>query len=408
MGTVYTAPKAFLYPPQTLATVAASLRDAGCQVRASDAVIEQPLQGLAEADVVGVFVSYATLDTDIAFIRGLRERVPAALVAFGPAMRFVGRDVLARAPVDAVLVGEAEVLLAAALEHLGPDSDLPRMLTSDNMGVQCCDEEGLVQDLDTLPFPAWDLLAHEEYGLLTVLGSRGCPDKCAYCPYVAAQGHRFRVRSGGSVLAELAWLNERFHPARVVFRDPVFAHDREHVVAICEGILRQQLSLRWECESRPEHFDAQLIRLMKRAGCQWIKIGLETTDGALLVRLRRIDSAKETAAYLQHVTDTVEACNAAGVYCRLFAMAGLPGQDEAMAQHTRRFVEELRPTALNVKLFTEYPGTDLEAAAQEDCAAQMDILHQAQEAVQSFQAAPLLMTRVRRWLRNALRGGTCG
>jgi radical SAM superfamily enzyme YgiQ (UPF0313 family) len=147
-----------------------------------------------------------------------------------------------------------------------------------------------------------------------------------------------------------------------------------------------------------------MLRLMKRAGCQWVKIGLETTNGALLEKLERIDSEEQATRYLQQVGDVVRTCNETGLYCRLFVMAGLPGQDEVMAQHTRRFVQQLQPTALNVKGFKEYPGMRVAARAEEDVALQVKILRQAQEVIQSSRPVPSLMTKGRRWLRRALRG----
>ena len=75
-------------------------------------------------------------------------------------------------------------------------------------------------------------------------------------------------------------------------RDPVFARDRARVVAICEGLLAHGIQIKFNCESRPEHFDDELLRLLKAAGCWRVKIGLESGDPALLVgigsRARRV------------------------------------------------------------------------------------------------------------------------
>ncbi|MGB9880683.1 MAG: B12-binding domain-containing radical SAM protein, partial [Anaerolineae bacterium] len=317
MGVVYPSPEAFFYPPQTLATVAATLRDAGYEVRAFDAVVEEMTTDISQADAIGIFVAYASLDNDLAFIRTLREQTGAKLIAFGPALRFVGEEVVTRSPVDAVLVGDAEGFFAAALRCLAAEMDSqPRLLTPESIGASGYDTQGFMEDLDTLPFPAWDLLPYGKYKFLTVLSSRGCPDGCAYCPYAAAQGHRFRTRSVENVLSELDWLSRQFHPVRLIFRDPVFAHDRERVIALCEGMLRRRLRLNWECESRPEHFDAELLRLMRRAGCQWVKIGLETTDVYLLQKIRRVGSPVEAAAYLDHVAEVVKTCREIGLACR--------------------------------------------------------------------------------------------
>jgi anaerobic magnesium-protoporphyrin IX monomethyl ester cyclase len=406
LGVVYPYPAAFLYPPHTLATVAASLRQAGYRVRAMDAVVEEFAADL-EADTIGIFVSYATLAHDLAFVARLRQQVSARLIAFGPAMRFVGDQVLSGAPLDAVLVGEAEGLFPAALRYLeDAHSSTPVLLTPATVQAPGYDADGFILDLDALPFPAWDLLQPKKYKLLTVLSSRGCPDRCTYCPYAAAQGHHFRARSVDSVLAELAWLQEHFRPARLIFRDPVFAHDRERVARLCTDMLSRQLHLRWECESRPEHFDRELLELMQRAGCQWIKIGLETTDAGLLHRLKRVSSAEEASAYLLQVAHLVQTCDEIGLQCRLFVMGGLPGQDVAMAEQTGSFVQRLHPTALNVKLCDRYPGTDLEPGNTSDGEAQIHILQQAQGIVQGEKPPRNLLARGTRWLRGKLPGGS--
>ncbi len=410
LGVVYPHRDAFLYPPHGLATAAASLRDAGYHVHAFDGVVEELTPNLAEADAIGVFVAFATLDADLDFIGALREQSTAKLIAFGPAMRFVAQQVLNRAPLDAVLTGEAEGFFPEALQYLDAQavSSAASVLIPSTVGAPGFDGEGFVDQLDRLPFPAWDMLPHERYRLLTVLSSRGCPDECTYCPYAAAQGHRFRARSIANVLAELAWLNERFHPARLVFRDPVFAHDRERVVELCTGMLNCGLALRWECESRPEHFDVGLLQLMQRAGCQWVKLGLETTDAGLLMRLRRIGSLEQAESYLQHVSKIVRTCAEIGLRCRLFVMAGLPGQDVAMAQRTRQFVEQLRPAALNVKVCERYPGLGLEIVDEGDSEAQMEVLRQAQMTVQARQPSLPLLIRGRRWLQRMWHGGRDG
>ncbi len=405
MGVVYPSPSAFFYPPQTLAQVAATLREAGYEVRAFDAVVEEIVAEVVQADVIGVFVAYASLDNDLAFIETLRKQTAAELIAFGPAMRFVGEEVITRSPVDAVLAGDAEGFFAAALPYVqGRIESQTRLLTPQMLGVPGCDAQGFVQDLDALPFPAWDLLPYEKYKFFTVLSSRGCPDRCAYCPYAAAQGHYFRARSVESMLAELIWLSEAFHPGRLIFRDPVFAHDRERVVAICEGMLRRNLRLHWECESRPEHFDAELLRLMQRAGCRCVKIGLETTDAALLQKIRRVASLEEAGAYLDHVVAIVRTCKEIELLCRLFVMAGLPGQDVPMAQHTRNFIEQLNPTAVSVKVFERYPGIELDADKGGDYGVQMAILHEAQATVETHARVPNLFVRGKRWLRRVWHG----
>jgi len=410
LGVVYPSPGPFFYPPHALASVAASLRTAGYDVRAHDALVEQPSADWALADAIGVFVSHASLESDLAFLSMLRGMTSAWLIAFGPSMRYVADAVLTQGSVDIVLVGEAEGFFEEALRSLetAERPSLPQLTCPADVQALNFDGHGMVRDLDALPFPAWDLLPYSKYPLLTVLSSRGCPDPCVYCPYTAAQGHGFRARSLENVLAELEYVSERFRPTRLVFRDPVFAHDRLRVVRLCRELVDRQLGLQWECESRPEHFDAELLEWMQRAGCRWVKIGLETTDQDLLVALHRVASAEAAGAYLQHTAEIVAICRKMGLRSRLFVMAGLPGQNAAMAEATRSFIERVRPTALNVKLCEVYPGTHLPMGTAVDHARQLQILRQAQAETQATATAPRLSTRAKRWLKRIAYGGRDG
>jgi len=369
LGNVYPYEGAFLYPPHTLATVAAVLRQDGWALELRDAVVEDmDVKTLVDYvsregfQIIGVFVSHATLDVDIGMLRRLRGACPDAyIIAFGPAMRFVGPQVWERGEITAVLMGEPELLFPAACRCLAGGGALSSLLRAPDLGVVGCDADGWILDLDAVPYPAWDLLPWRKYRFLSIMSSRGCDDLCAYCPYVAAQGHRFRPRSASSVVAELSWLVERYAPRRVVFRDPVFARDRQRVLNICSEIrMRPELGtdsrFTWECESRPEQFDADLLRQMKEAGCGWIKIGLETTGEEVLRRMNRLRPDETREEYVSQVAEVVRACREVGVRCRVFAMVGLPGQEDSVVADTLIQLRRMSPTALGVKALEHYPG----------------------------------------------------
>lgn len=369
LGNVYPHEGAFLYPPHTLATVAAALRETAWEPEVVDAVIEGlDIEALAARGsregfpTIGVFVSYATIDVDIAMLQRLRRECPDAhVIAFGPGMRFVGSQVLERGRPTAVLVGEPDLLFLAACEHLAGGAALPPLAGPLDLGVEGYDADGWLLDLDAVPYPAWDLLQRHKYRFLTIMGSRGCDDSCAHCPYVAAQGCCFRPRSASSVVAELCWLGRHFAPRRIVFRDPVFARDRQRVLDICAGIrehpgLGAGSAFTWECESRPEHFDADMLGQMKESGCGWIKIGLETTDEEVLRRMNRLRPGETRDTYLARAVEVVRACRETGIQCRVFAMGGLPGQGDRAVTDTLSQLRQMSPTALGVKALEHYPG----------------------------------------------------
>jgi hypothetical protein len=429
MGALEASEGGFRYPPHTLAAVAATLRAAGYEVLAVDASDQRlPMRCdpnaelpclaaiiVAQPAVIGVFVSWATREADRCFMALLKRAQPGApVVALGPSTSYL-RDDLASA--DYVLEGEPEgafpLLCTRLLTSL---AGLPRNVTPAILGAPGYDADGLLTELDALPPPAWDVLPYASYPFLTLLSSRGCAATCVWCPYVVAQGRRYRTRSPQNVLAELHTLVQRYRPQRIVFRDPVFAHNRARVAALCTLILHDRTlapggNLVWECESRPDHLDPAMIRLMHLAGCTSVKLGLETVEVDVLQGGGRVAERAAAEAYLARVEAVVAACRRHDVAARLFVLAGLPGQTAAGARATAAYLERLRPSALVVKSLLHYPGIRLDAMGSagflpgpdappaaspspEEPAAQLAPLYAAQKTLRG-QARP----RAPRWRR---------
>ena len=412
LGGVTPEANAFRYPPHTVAMAGAVLQEAGFDVVAVDAPalgydLDECVDEVraAKADVVGVFVSWATHEADRLFLVALKKHVASVpVVAFGPSAALAQEGL---GDADHLLVGEPELAFAALTERLLQGADaLPRVASPADLCVDGYDAQGRLTDLDALPFPAWDLLPIERYRYLTVLSSRGCGENYTWCPYVIAQGRHFRACSADRVVAELHEIVERYRPQRIVFRDPAFAFDRDRVEEMCGRIIGDRLLkpgrvLRWECESHPIHLDKRLLRLMSLAGCVSIKVGLETTDAGLLLREHRVAAVDGAAEYLAHVGSLARECARLGISYRIFVMAGLPGQTAAMAQETAGFVRALRPTSLSIKMLKQRPCPQISSVAlptRDEVRAQIEILEEAQPDVGQGR-----VRRTPRWHRALLR-----
>jgi radical SAM superfamily enzyme YgiQ (UPF0313 family) len=395
LGTVSQGEGGFVYPPHTVAAVAATLVAAGHRVVVLDAVAEGlpltkegrspavehvlALCTQAKTDLIGVFVSWATREADAAFLIALKrardearwrgadgEEMAAPVAAFGVGVAHMSEALLAA---DHALEGEPELSFVALASRVAEGASLSWALTPRSLGQNGYDDEGLLTDLDALPFPTWTPLDHSHYPYLTVLSSRGCDGGCCWCPYVVAQGRRYRACSPERVVDELAHLVERYAPPRIVLRDPVLTHDRERVKALCAGILRHPTllpgrNLLWECESRPEHLDPALLLRMNLAGCVGIKIGLETLDEDLLAMLGRLQPGWDGERYRRHLTAVVRACQVVGIAPRLFALVGLPGQTAAMVAEAKRFAARLGVGELVMQPLKRYPGHRLDEATE--------------------------------------------
>ena len=391
LGAVEPTPGAFRYPPHAVAMVTATLRQAGFEVQARDAIaLDQDLDRCvrdvrqAEFDLVGVFVSWATREVDGLFLGQLRQalRVAVPVVAFGVSTSLMREHL---ADVDYTLEGEPELSFPALCAALHNGEPLSQVVHPNDLGIGGYDVMGLVQDLNALPFPDWNPLAVGAYTHLTVLSSRGCDATCAWCPYVVAQGHRYRACAPERTVDELREIVRRYGSQRVILRDPVFARDLDRAREICrlvidDPILRPGRALRWECESRPEHFDPSLVRLLALAGCTAIKVGVESADVPLLCALGRTSGEEAATAYLAQIKALVRSCRQWGIACRLYALAGLPGETVDSARRTAEYMAALGPDTMTMKVFKAYPGLDLPGALppSEDVPAQLRAFEAAQ------------------------------
>lgn len=402
MGVLSDAANPFVYPPHLLATAAAVLRRAHWRVAGLDAVAQGldadgVLERLPRSDVLVLPVSYGTQAADRAFLNRLRERQPLARVlAIGPALSYAQVDHAFSDLADALLMGEPELALPAAAARLLA-GDLPpgRAVNPYTLAAQHYTPAGLLLDLDALPMPAWELFhsPQQPYPFLSVLSSRGCPAGCGFCPYVAAQGNTLRSQSPARTADELMHLAQRYQVGHIFLRDPVFALDRNRVLAICSELRRRESTVTWECESRPEHFDGRLLRAMHDAGCTTVKLGLESADPAVLMAVGRVADEQAAEAYLASVAAVVRDCQQLGLVCRVFVLVGLPYQTRASLERTAQFLRDLRPIRLHAKAFHWYPGIALPPVAENDVAAQIELLYDA------VRPRPSLLRRVARRLR---------
>ena len=169
-----------------------------------------------------------------------------------------------------------------------------------------------------------------------------------------------RIQSVARTLSEWEWLAREVRPPYLLVRDPVFAADRARVVALCEGITARGIRLPWACESRPEHFDRDLLRLLKAAGCVTVKIGVESGDPDLLRAVGRLAAGQSAADYLEQARRVAADCARVGLRCRVFVMAGLPGQGAASQARTEAALRRLAPgTLIHATPYHAHPGTGL-------------------------------------------------
>jgi anaerobic magnesium-protoporphyrin IX monomethyl ester cyclase len=215
-----------------------------------------------------------------------------------------------------------------------------------------------IRHLDDLPLPRHDLLPLETYRAPLVRGpytfvvtSRGCPGGCRFCIKHVSYGRSVRFRSPENILAELELLVSLGVRDIHMYAD-LFTVSREHVVGLCELILKRGLRLRWTCNSRVDFVDPEMLRLMRQAGCWMSSWGIESGSEQVLRRVRK-------GITLEQVERALHWAREAGIRNWGYFIIGLPGETEETIQETIRFAKRLPLDLALFHIAAPYPGSPL-------------------------------------------------
>jgi radical SAM superfamily enzyme YgiQ (UPF0313 family) len=218
-----------------------------------------------------------------------------------------------------------------------------------------------IDDLDSLPFPAWHLFDSGRHAVgrsicasrhaFPILSSRSCPEFCSYCPHRITAP--YRARSAENVVAEIEQICGRYGDSYLIFRDPLFTEERERAIGIAEGILRKNLKVRFECETRLDDVDNELLDLLHRAGLETLTFGVESMDPATLKRVGRRPIAPE------HQREIISFCRDKRITTEGFYVLGFLTDTVESINATIDYAIDLGSTAALFKILTPFPGTPL-------------------------------------------------
>ncbi|RJP74086.1 MAG: radical SAM protein [Candidatus Abyssobacteria bacterium SURF_17] len=357
-------------PPLNLAYCAAVLEGKGHEAGILDAVAlgwkpHKVMEWLRQREYGLVLVNTATpsIADDLSIATAVKRLYPRALVALlGPHVSVFSEQALRQSQTDAVIRGEPEHTVGELADAVARNASLQGIqgLTV-NMpaGIEHYPDRPLIEDLDSLPFPARHLLPMERYRsavwgrrpFTTMLSSRGCSYGCAYCPYRVAQGTKWRGRSSENVVNEIEECVTKYGVREILFRDPLFTADPERAVRISKRIVERGIRVDWRCETRADLLTEEMIDSFARAGCKEINFGLESANIQILRDVRRMPISWE------QVRTIFEKCRREGIETMAFFILGLPGETEHTIEETVEFALKLNPDVAQFTAATPYPNT---------------------------------------------------
>lgn len=277
-------------------------------------------------------------------------------------------------PVDLVVVGEGEQTLLEVLPVLLNGGVDPAALAG-VQGLVYRDGDGQVvstparahcTDLDGLPLPARDLIDFEAYRQgwrgqhgffsMSLIATRGCPYGCKWCQK-SVFGRSFRPRAPELVAEEMRIIKEQYHPDQLRIVDDVMGIDRKWVRTWHDAVLARDAATSFECLSRVDLMDEEMVRLLSEAGCVRIAFGAESGS-------QRVLDAMGKGTTVEQILEAAELCRRHGIELYFYIMLGYPGEEWDDIRKTVNLLRETRPDFFSSTIAYPLPGTQFFAEVQ--------------------------------------------
>lgn len=354
--------------PLGLARLAAVLRDAHDvrildldAVNGNDATLRNELSKF-NPDIVGVTVKTPCLGAAQEACKVIKDAGDFKLIVGGADPTARPDQILSDLPADVAVQGEAEELITPLVENINDTNFLktiPGLTIRTPNGVVQTERRGFVEDLDKLPFTAYDLLPLDRYKayplnmpeqLLIMITSRGCPWACTYC-FHAIHGHKPRAHSAEYVINEITHMESLPIKLRsIIFVDDTFTFFRDRTIDICRGVQDKNISFR--CESRVNVVDEELLGIMYESGFKHISFGVESGNQRIIDEWnKKITKAQVRSAF--------KAAHKVGLTTSAYFIIGAPSETPETVQDSIDFAKELNADFTQWSLASPLPSTAL-------------------------------------------------
>jgi len=304
-------------------------------------------------------------------LAALSKRVlpETALMVGGPHATVFFDHLLENTRADMAVLGEGEVTFLELIERIreGKDwKDVPGIAYRAGDGTIAKNPAPPpIEDLDSLPLPAWDLIDLPRYSKFSemnnilkgwpymfIFTSRACPYGCIYCHQVF--GKRFRARSVESTLEEIRRLVRDHGVKEIQIIDDIFNWDVDRAKEICRGIIREgiKIGISFPNGIRGDRLDGELIELLARAGCYSMTFAVETATPRLQQMLRKFADLDKIGWAITKAYDE-------GIIPMGFYMLGFPTETREEMEETIRFACRSKMLKVGFFLVVPFPRTRL-------------------------------------------------
>ena len=242
---------------------------------------------------------------------------------------------------------------------------VPNLIWRDNGQIKVNPIQ-IVEDLDQIPFPAWDLMDPNTYpesphgGFVKqfptapIIITRGCPMKCTFCAGKSITTDHLRTRSVDNVIEEMKFLGKNYGVYDFLIEDENFTHHKKLLREFCQKIIDQKLNISWSCPSgvRLDTLDLESLKAMEKAGCYSLSVGVEFGS-------QRIHDITKKRLSLEIIKEKLELFKHVKIQTTGFFLFGIPGETKEEMLQTIRFSKELNLDRAQYNNYMPLPGSEL-------------------------------------------------
>ncbi|MEW6400941.1 MAG: radical SAM protein [Chloroflexota bacterium] len=260
---------------------------------------------------------------------------------------------------DYVLLGEGEETLGELLDQLSAGKEAEKIIGLAARYSSLVTRRPDIKDLDSLPFPAWDLVDLQKYRKLwldrhgfysmNMVTTRGCPYHCNWCAK-PIWGQRYNSRSPENVVAEMKWLKENFAPDHIWFADDILGLKPHWIEKLADLLNEVDSVIPFKCLQRADLINEKTASALAKAGCKTVWLGAESGSQKILDAMDKGNKVEDIhlAARLLHQN---------GIQVGFFLQFGYPGETWDDVRMTLQMIRDCTPDDIGISVSYPLPGT---------------------------------------------------
>ncbi len=224
----------------------------------------------------------------------------------------------------------------------------------------------IITNLDELPFPDWQELKPHKYKyspmgqiaknfpIAPIMPSRGCAYACTFCSSPNFYQRKIRFRSAENVIEEIKYLKKDFKIKEIQMMDDNLIYNEEFAVKFCNLLIKHNIKIDWTCQNgiRADKLNLELAKLMKKAGCYMVAIGIESAHPTILKNIRKGET-------IEQISKSIEIAHKAGILVQGNFILGLPGETKETLQTTLDYSLKSNIDRGNINMLVVLPGSQL-------------------------------------------------